>query len=167
MKNVAAFSNSFGGTLIVGAVEVKERLSKYLGLSDTEKQRTLIQDFCEARLSPRQSIHPFPLKTGSGEDLVIVNVEPSTTLVAFKTFDDAWRFPVRKGARTYFLTFEEAEKKMSEPRRKALLIQDIPFGETPPKYRVTLDVHQYAVVDGLHRMLEIKKHEEWAILEKN
>ena len=127
-KSVAAFANAFGGTLIVGAAADRdERLIRYVGLPDAKEQQQRIQCITNERLSPRWSVHPFERASPEGKTVLVVNVPPSPTPIAYRR-DDAWRIPVRTGRETAFLSFEEAQAMMSDERRAQILLAQLEPG---------------------------------------
>ncbi len=124
-KSVAAFANAFGGSLVIGADDEKtDYLCKYMNVEEPKRLIQRMQDVTNNRLSPRHPIHPIELQT-DGKTVVVVNVDPSPTLIAYEVTDGAWRFPIRTGRQTALLLFEEVERMISPTRRARLMLAAI------------------------------------------
>lgn len=114
-KDMAAFANSTGGTILVGAVESKStgNLESYRPMPEAEANE-LSKSFSEAaiqRCHPTPFIDPKVLPHGAGF-LVAINVwrfpaQPVGVRVRGETGDgyggDAFVFPMRSGIDTKFI----------------------------------------------------------------
>lgn len=129
-KDVAAFANHLGGSIVIG---LNEQTAKVVPLT-LDQARKLISTFEEQvrqRCSPRPTIEPVLLPVEGGH-VVIINVEPfigqpvgvlvrkSETTMGL---EDVYQFPVRRGSRTTSLTPEVLPMYMlPEIRRWAILL---------------------------------------------
>lgn len=115
-KDVAAFANAMGGTLIVGAAEQNGTLVRYVPIT-TAQANQVVRDYHEA---VRDRVRPAPIfethtLDREGGKVVVVNVQPfpgQAVAVELKRPDetklpDAFRFPVRVGTQTDFITPEQ------------------------------------------------------------
>jgi len=143
-KDVAAFANHLGGTLLIGADHNNGAITYVpMSASDAEAVQDCYSASVKARCSPRpvMDFTQFPV---SGGVVVAVNVWPSVAqLIAVKAHADkkqndgdpkpnegyggeAWVFPVRVGNHSIYIVPENAMYMLPDVRRKALLPQAIP-----------------------------------------
>ncbi len=129
-KDVAAFANHLGGSIVVGLNEHTAKVEP-LKLDRAKKLISTFEEQVRQRCSPRPTIEPVLLPVDGGHILVI-NVEPfigqpvgvlvrkvETTL----GLEDVYQFPVRRGSRTTSLTPEVLPMYMlPEIRRWAILL---------------------------------------------
>jgi len=143
-KDVAAFANSEGGTLLVGAFEDKKCgvVTKYFPMPDEQagEVRNAYSRAVGDRCHPPPLIAPEVIPVEDKGFVVAVNVYPfplQPVAVRVKTDkkleghgDDAYVFPLRVGVDTIYLEPEQLGMFM-EPkiRRVALLLESIPEGE--------------------------------------
>lgn len=138
-KDVAAFANADGGVLIIGAYEDNRR--GYLGLikgmtdEDVKIVRDTFSDAAKEICRPSPVNNSVLLQHGT-DKLVAVNVWPFPGhAVGIKVDPDTWRFPVRRGLDTPYLTPERLPMLMlPELRRKISLLRSI-----EPGSRVTIN----------------------------
>jgi len=140
-KDVAAFANHLGGTLLVGAKELNGCVEMYQPLdeaaaSDVQKAASeAVMDRC----SPRPIFDFVRIRHGDGFVLA-VNVWPyigqpvGVAVKCLKCHDDfggrAFVFPMRIGDRSDYLLPEQLPMFMlPEVRRAVILLQRIPVGE--------------------------------------
>ena len=129
-KDVAAFANHLGGTLLIGAEESNGRISGYKGLSGPLLQKT--RD--EYSRAVRDRCRPLPIfgfGLYSTEGVLAVNVEPTVNgpvgvLVrpskpGGSEYGESWVFPLRVGADAHFLT-PEVLPLYSDPRIRRLVL---------------------------------------------
>lgn len=115
-KDVAAFANHLGGTLLIGACEEHGRVKAYVGMRRKEAG-AVRDDYSKAvsnRCTPRPAID-FEEYDDPGDPekrIVVINVQPSLNLVGVKVSADngkegyggaAYVFPVRTGIDTCYL----------------------------------------------------------------
>jgi hypothetical protein len=139
-KDVAAFANHLGGTLLVGAKEQNGRVRAYCPL--TEKALNAAQaEFSQAirdRCSPSPVANIARIACGDGFVLAI-NVDPHLTALvgvrisAHKPSEgyggDSYVFPVRTVSDTVCLTPEQVPMFIQPAiRRAVVLLQSIPDG---------------------------------------
>ncbi len=113
-KDVAAFANASGGTLVVGAADASDRLSAYRPLTKDEARETAkaYEEATRDRVTPLPVIQIEILPYGDGY-VVTVNVHPfpgQGVGVAIKKGDngndkeDLFHYPFRVGTQTKFIT---------------------------------------------------------------
>lgn len=140
-KDIAAFANSIGGIILVGAQEEARgtgRLKAYRPIPEMEAKEiraaynTAARDHCR----PSPDIRPEILPKDDGY-IVAVNVQPffsqpvgvkiQTDKGPNRKSIDAWFFPLRIGVTTQFLNPEQLHMLMlTDVRRAAYLISSIP-----------------------------------------
>lgn len=133
-KDVAAFANGVGGTLLVGGAEADGKLSKYIPMVNDEAD-TLANAYSRAiqsRCRPRPLANPKILKMDSGFVLA-VNVWPfpgqavGVRVKGDKTdgFGDAtFVFPLRCARDTVFITPEQLPMLMLPDLRQTWILLD-------------------------------------------
>lgn len=140
-KDVAAFANHLGGTLLFGAVESGGFLQRYTGLelSAAGKIGGAYSDAIADRCSPRPTFDQaaFGHPTDSTKKLIAINVSPSVRLISVKTRadksregygGDAFVFPVRTGKISRYIEPQELAMYMTpEIRRRAIMLARIPM----------------------------------------
>jgi hypothetical protein len=142
-KDVAAFANHLGGTLLLGAVETDEILRKYFGMTPQEAGKAIrsYSDAAADRCWPRPVLDPacYEDPSDSAKKIVAINVEPSLELVCVKVKADlekekwgdyAYVFPVRTGNNARYLQPGQLAMFMTpHVRRIAVMASKIPKGE--------------------------------------
>jgi hypothetical protein len=138
-KDMAAFANAFGGTIVVGAAENGNVLD-YHGLPPDEAEHIATgydlahRDWLSPK--PRIDIHLFPC-LNANRVMVAVNVEPVPGQVigaaayrrdgSMGDKSTGWRFPYRVGRDTDWLRPEQLPMMMDPiTRRTAILLEAIP-----------------------------------------
>lgn len=130
-KDVAALANSIGGSLIYGACEAGNRLSKYKPLEPKYAGglRRAISEAVTTRCSPTPVFTPREFDLEGGK-LVVVDVWPfpgQAVGVRGEGERDGYFFPMRSGANTNFLKPEQLPMLMiPELRRVVILLRSIP-----------------------------------------
>lgn len=141
-KDVAAFANHLGGTIVVGAVEVTGHLQHYPGLTRDEaaKVRKHYSEAVTKRCEPHPCIDfsEYPCPDDTTKVVVAVNVWPSLLLVgvwvhAHKAAEDyegrSFVFPVRAGTDADYLTPGQLAMYMTpQVRRMAVMLSRLPKG---------------------------------------
>jgi hypothetical protein len=140
-KDVTAFANHLGGTLLIGAAEKDGGLSRYLPIE--EKQANDIATLFEHAVKNR--CRPLPLVDvkqipHEGGFVVVVNVWPTLTAPIGVQIrgskddgfgDTAWVFPIRVATQTSFITPENLPMYMNaKDRKSALLLSQIAMNST-------------------------------------
>jgi hypothetical protein len=143
-KDVAAFANAAGGTILVGASEDKSTnsLQGWVKLSSTEASdaRTAFNEAVTRRCSPVPVIDPQIIERAPGEFVVAVNVPPYSTLpigVRVTTDQakegkawDSWIIWVRVGTEAMpFRPEQIAMLMIPEVRHAMTLLDSIPKGK--------------------------------------
>lgn len=134
-KDVAAFANSTGGVILVGACENQTTgtLASYFPVLES-----VAKEICDAfskavreRCSPAPLIDPKPIAKDSGF-VVVVNVWPfPAQAVGVRSKEsDAYFFPLRVGLHTIFIKPEQLPMLMlPDVRRAEILLSAIPASE--------------------------------------
>jgi hypothetical protein len=138
-KDIAAFANALGGSLIVGTNEDCADTLSYSGISKGYAEKLVVAVASVTTggyLSPQPIVEPVTLVLGSdssaGRTILVVNVwpYPDQPVGARSKEAHAWRFPLRVGDQTRFL--EPAMLPMltnARVRRTVILLESIPAGE--------------------------------------
>ena len=140
-KDIAAFANYLGGTILVGVQEEPTGTGRVVGMKEPELERLAHAYEMAARdkCSPAAMVTLDRIPTDGGRSFVLaVNVEPypdqllGAMFVARNnsgsaTTSNAWRFPVRIGRHTKFLKPEQLSMFMnSDIRRTIIRLESIP-----------------------------------------
>jgi hypothetical protein len=138
-KDVAAFANSAGGTILVGAHEgANNTLGKYAAMAESLAGtiRDAYNKAVSARCAPAPIVDPVLIPRDGGW-LVAVNVWPFPGQpVGVSTRDhsrggvgdNGWAFPLRTGVHTIFLKPEQLPMLMvPDARRVAILLEQVPL----------------------------------------
>jgi hypothetical protein len=161
-KDVAAFANHLGGTLLIGAKEEAGRVGEYDPLNE-ETTNGVQKKFSEAvrdRCSPRPLVD-FARLARDGGFVLAVNVWPYVGQVvgvrvkadkAADAFgDQAYVFPVRVGVDATYLYPEQLPMFMTpEVRRAAILLNSVP--------------KDYAVTVRIGRRVAGEAYEEFSLV---
>ena len=139
-KDVAAFTNNLGGSIIIGAAHSGGVIQSYspMQVAVAEAAETCFSEAVQQRCRPEPVFDVERISYGGGF-VVVVNVEPSIPLVGVmakqgdpgfagpdNSPNDAWLFPLRVGTGTGFISPERLPMYMvPEVRRKALLLRAI------------------------------------------
>jgi len=137
-KDVAAFANALGGTLLVGAHEDTARgvIDRYVALTEVDALETLqhYNDAVSTRCSPRPLIQPERLPFDGGF-LVAVNVWPflgqlvGVSDSGLGSQGRMFHFPYRVGRATAWIEPEQHAMFMIPTiRRTIVLLESIPQG---------------------------------------
>jgi hypothetical protein len=139
-KDVAAFANHLGGTLLIGAQELNGQLHAYVGMTPVETG-TVRDDYSKAvadRCQPRPAIdaEEYDDPTDPTKKIVAINVQPSLSLVGVRVIGDkgkegyggpAYVFPVRSGTDARYLEPGQLAMFMTPMlRRVAIMLARIP-----------------------------------------
>ncbi len=137
-KDVAAFANHLGGTVLVGAWEENGRVGRYNGLTESDFSETQerISKAVRDRCSPRPYFDFSRFNLDSARYVLAVEVPPHIDVpVAVKTKADkntdgyggeAWTYPVRTGSHSAFLLPEQlAMLSVPQVRRAQVLLSQI------------------------------------------
>jgi hypothetical protein len=141
-KDVAAFANHLGGTLLIGAKETDGQLERYVGMNPADagsvrdKFSKAVKDRCEPL--PRIDFGEYNDPNDVTKKVVAVNVWPSLLLIGVrlathKPSEDyggnSYVYPVRAGTDADYLTPSQIAMYMTpQVRRVAVLISRIPKG---------------------------------------
>lgn len=157
-KDVAAFANHLGGTLLIGACEKDGHLDAYKGMSLSEAgdvrdaYSKAVEQKCQPR--PRLDFEEFPAPGDPANRIVAVNVWPSLLLVGVKIEAHkpaegyggaSFVYPVRSGTdATYLEPTQIAMYMTPHVRRIAVLLSKVPKGTMVAiKRPAGYDYHEY------------------------
>lgn len=126
--DLAAFANTFGGTLLIGVAEksdgVKKIASGFVPSINVEEIRKIVHTHVSEIISPKIDVQVVPIDV-SGNLIVAINVEPSINLVGVCLDKDrrSFNFPYRTEFGNQFMTFEEVEKRMVDNKTRAMYLK--------------------------------------------
>ena len=139
--DLAAFANTYGGTLLIGVTEKKENglkvASGFVPNIDVEEIKkhvfTNILDLISPKIDGK--IVQFDV---SGNVVVAINVEPSVNLVSVCLDKNrlSFCFPYRTEYGNRYMSFQEVEKRMMDNKTRAMYLKLKKL--IPSKGRVTL-----------------------------
>jgi hypothetical protein len=139
-KDIAAFANHVGGTILVGASEQPDGTATFFGIDqqDAVDAAREYENVAKDKCNPRPLVVPDPIALPSGPIVLAVNVDPYPLAPVGAMFYernkngapvtcDAWRFPLRVGKHNVPLQPDQIAMFM-EPqiRRTAILLEGIP-----------------------------------------
>jgi hypothetical protein len=130
-KDVAAFANAYGGTIIVGAVAKGEVLQFYkpLTAADSSAAQRIFEEGVRDRCRPIPRFTVGMIEHGGGQ-LVVVNVWPAIGQPVGiqlkkadlkKQFEDVYLYPVRAGAHTTAITPEQMHMYVDAKFRRTVI----------------------------------------------
>lgn len=126
--DLAAFANTFGGTLLIGVAEksngAKKVASGFVPGINVEEIRKIVHTHVSEIISPKIDVQVVPIDV-SGSLVVAINVEPSINLVGVCLDRDrrSFSFPYRTEFGNQFMTFEEVEKRMADNKTRAMYLK--------------------------------------------
>ena len=126
--DLAAFANTFGGTLLIGVAEktdgVKKVASGFVPGINVEEIRKTVHTHISEIISPKIDVQVVPIEV-SGNLVVAINVEPSINLVGVCLDRDRrqYSFPYRTEFGNRFLTLEEVEERMADNKTRAMYLK--------------------------------------------
>lgn len=134
-KDVVAFANAVGGTMLVGVSESAQDgrsvASAFPGVPDADRLREQVLNIVRERIEPRIHIEAHAIPSGAAQQraIVAVNVFPLITSVAavLRTTDaDAVRFWIRSSFGAQPLSISEVIRRMdSRSRRMQVAAQEL------------------------------------------
>lgn len=139
-KDIAAFANQLGGTILVGMQESNEGLAaKWFPMSPSvaAEVQTAYERAALEHLSPRPRVQAARIAIEGGE-CVAVNIEPYVDgVVAARARKEApeWRFPIRIGKECKWLTPEEVALMTPQTRKAIVMLSRIEHGARIVKLR--------------------------------
>ena len=126
--DLAAFANTYGGTLLIGVAEKKinglKVASSFVPNVDAEEIKKLVHTRIHEIISPKIDVQVVPIEV-LGNPIVAVNVEPSINLVGVCLYRDRWQysFPYRTEYGNQYMIFEEIEKRMVDNKTRAMYLK--------------------------------------------
>ena len=126
--DLAAFANTFGGTLLIGVAEktdgAKKVASGFVPGINVEEIRKTVHTHISEIISPKIDVQVVPIDV-SGNLIVAINVEPSVNLVGVCLDKDrrSFSFPYRTEFGNRFMTFEEVENRMADNKTRAMYLK--------------------------------------------
>ena len=126
--DLAAFANTYGGTLLIGVAEKKinglKVASSFVPNVDAEEIKKLVHTRIHEIISPKIDVQVVPIEV-SGNPIVAVNVEPSINLVGVCLDRDRrqYSFPYRTEYGNQYMIFEEVEKRMVDNKTRAMYLK--------------------------------------------
>ena len=164
-KDVAAFANHLGGTLLIGAQENKGQLVSYIGMTPAEagdvrdKFSKAVKDRCQP--PPLVDFAEYDHPDDNTQRIVAVNVWPSLQLVGVKVAankdkegygGDAFTFPLRSGTDATYLTPVQIPMYMTpQVRRIVVMLSKVPIGA---EVRITFPARNHEFVSVLEAVVE-------------
>lgn len=140
-KDIAAFANQLGGTILVGMQESNEGLAvKWFPMtaSVAAEVQTAYERAALEHLSPRPRVQAARIPIKGGE-CIAVNIEPYVDGVVAARADaknpHVWRFPIRIGKECKWLTPEEVALMTPETRKAIVMLSRINYGARIVKLR--------------------------------
>lgn len=141
-KDVAAFANHLGGTLLIGAQEDTGQLKSYVGL--TQGDANDVRDGYSKAIAqrcrplPTYDFEEYADPSDSAKKIIAINVWPSLSLIGVKVQankaaegwgETVFAYPVRSGTDAIFLQPTELAMYMTpEVRRNAVILSRIEKG---------------------------------------
>ena len=126
--DLAAFANTYGGTLLIGVAEKKMNglkvASGFAPNIDVEEIKKLVHTRIHEIISPKIDVQVVPIEI-SGNLIVAVNVEPSINLIGVCLDRDRrqYSFPYRTEYGNQYMIFEEVEKRMVDNKTRAMYLK--------------------------------------------
>lgn len=126
--DLAAFANSFGGTLLIGVAETlkngRKVASGFIPNVDVEFIRKKIHTQVRDLISPNIDVQVDPIVV-NGNLIAAVNVEPSINLVGVCLNRDRLQhcFPYRTEFGNRFMSYEDVEKRMMDNRSRPMFLK--------------------------------------------
>lgn len=126
--DLAAFANTFGGTLLIGVAEktdgAKKVASGFVPGINVEEIRKTVHTHISEIISPKIDVQVVPIDV-SGNLVVAINVEPSINLVGVCLDRDRrqYSFPYRTEFGNRFMTLEEVEERMADNKTRAMYLK--------------------------------------------
>ena len=126
--DLAAFANTYGGTLLFGVEEKKvDDLKVAIGIVsgvDAEEIKRHVYTSILDLISPKIDVQVVSIKV-SDKTVVAVNVEPSINLISVRSKNDlhAFCFPYRTDFGNRYMSFEEVEKRMVDNKTRAMYLK--------------------------------------------
>jgi hypothetical protein len=170
-KDVAAFANTYGGTLLIGAAHVGEAVSKYLPMTDAVAStiERLVEESVRDRCRPAPSV-AFERFAYDAGVVLAVHVAPFPSVVAVRVKGDkddgygdaAWVFFSRVTSQCKEFTPEVLPMLMlPEVRRVAILLRSIPPGikvDVQLNHSTTMSDSTLVSVDELANVAFFENH---------
>lgn len=129
--DLAAFANSYGGTLLIGLSEkASEELNglkvarEFVPKIDAESIKKQICSIASNYIFPPIDVKVDPIKILDNL-IVAVNIDPSVNLVGVRTNNERGNFcfPYRTEYGNQFMIFEEVEKRMMNNKTRAMYLK--------------------------------------------
>lgn len=139
--DLAAFANTFGGTLLIGVAEktdgAKKVASGFVPGINVEEIRKTVHTHISEIISPKIDVQIVPIEV-SGNLVVAINVEPSINLVGVRLDKDrrSFSFPYRTEYGNQYMSFEEVEKRMIDNKTRAMYLKLKKYFPTDGKVNV-------------------------------
>ena len=139
--DLAAFANTYGGTLLIGVAEKKinglKVASGFAPNVDAEEIKKLVHTRIHEIISPKIDVQVVPIEI-SGNLIVAVNIEPSINLIGVCLDRDRrqYSFPYRTEYGNQFMIFEEVEKRMVDDKTSAMYLKLKKYFPTDGKVNV-------------------------------
>lgn len=131
-KDIAAFANSLGGTILVGVTDTNGTLAIPGVAGQTATQVKDIYEHAALKCSPKARVDAVIIQLTAGGAVVAVNVPPFPEAVlgvpgvvsvggTHTEAPNSWRYPVRRATQTDFLTPEQLPMYMNPAIRRAFV----------------------------------------------
>jgi hypothetical protein len=148
--DLAAFANTYGGTLLIGIAEKKENglkvASGFVPNIDTEEIKKQVFTHILDLISPKIDVQIAQFNV-SNNIVAAINVEPSVNLISVRSKKDphAYSFPCRTEYGNRCMSFEEVEKRMIENKTRTMYLKlkkYFPLDEKVNIYPATIANHK-------------------------
>ncbi|REG27000.1 putative DNA-binding protein [Archangium gephyra] len=135
-KDIAAFANSEGGTIVVGVSDTNDRASGWNQRFKHEGKREQLEMWLRNYLTPSglaNHVEIIEITTAGGQETLVINVPPwPYGVVGIQGKDGGCLFPFRMGRDTRFLSIDEAMERNHVANRFLFLkikklMGDVPF----------------------------------------
>lgn len=131
-KDIAAFANSLGGTILVGVTEAHGMIAIPGVAGQTAEDVKDIYEHAALRCSPKARIDAVIIARAAGTPVVAVNIPPFADAVLGvpgvvsqnqnqTEAPHSWRYPVRRATQTDFLSPEQLPMYMNPATRRAFV----------------------------------------------
>lgn len=126
--DLAAFANTYGGTLLIGIAEKKinglKVASNFVPNIDAEEIKRQVHTRIHEIISPKIEAQVVQFNV-SDNVVVAINVEPSINLIGVCLDKDrrSFCFPYRTEYGNQYMSFEEVEKRMVDNKTRAMYLK--------------------------------------------
>ena len=129
--DMAAFANTYGGTILIGLSEKENdelnRLKVAMGFAPKNNAETIKKQICSIAsnyIFPQIGVKIDPIKI-SDNLIVAINIDPSVNLVGVRTNNERGNFcfPYRTEYGNTFMSFMEVEERMVNNKTRSMFLK--------------------------------------------